>query len=320
MNDLAEVLREQAAASRPRPDLDAVLRRAHAKRRRTVAAGALVAVALLAAVGIGFAASQGSPAHVTAARAPKQLPGLLVDGPPIHALDRRDATAAQGPATVVLRRGDGSLGRHSAVVTFPVPALTSGTAVTVDGASGRLDGDQLVWPVGGAYARVRGDLGDASLLAIARRTSVRGGRPDVRPPDGLAVVFTGPYRAPLVQEARYGSAKLGEGGPLGDGLAYTGVVRAGGFEDRLYAAHARTGFRVKGRPAVLSDVQGGNGTLAWEIEPGVVAYVGYSGNTLTDQAAQALTRLADRSTLVSATTWNASNPGVSEQTNGFESS
>lgn len=320
MNDLAEVLHEQADASRPRPDLDSVLRRSRVLRRRRRGlrtATALVAVAAVVAIGVGVSASQGGGEHVAGGGAGGPLPALLITGQPVHTLERSDSGATTGPQTVVLRQADGSLGFHGAVVTFPVLTRISGSPVTIDGAAGRIAGGEVVWPMGPAYARVRGDLPDAALLAIARATAVREGRPEVTPPPGLRVVFAGPYRAPFVHEARYGSAELGEGASLGNGLAYTGVFSAGGFEDRLYATQGRTGFRVQGHPAVLSTVQGGNGTLAWELAPGRIALVGYSGSSLSAGAAQALTRLADRSRLVSAAQWATYHAYVAPQTIDF---
>ena len=330
MNDLAEVLRAQAAATHPHPDLDDALRRARARRRHTVARRALAALAVVLAVSAGVVASQRNDDHRDAvvAGAPGGLPGLAIGTPDAHGkLDRRDSQAEQGPWTVILRRADGSLGSHGAVVTFPVPILDlfPGRRVTVRGAPGSAHRGEIVWPIGGAFARVQGDLGDTRLLEIARRTSIVRGRPRVRAPKGLSVVFTGPYRAPLAREARYGSVELGEGDSLGHGLTYTGVVRAGGFEDQLYARHRRDqrynthrrgGSRVHGRPAVLSSVQGGNDTLAWELAPGLVAYVGYSGNSLDDAAARALTRLAERARLVSPVAWQPVTQTV-EQVNDF---
>ena len=321
MNELAEILHEQAASSRPRADLDATLRRAQVRRQRSIGiriVGA-VGVVVLLVVGIATLQGQGGDPTQVGGHAPRRLPALVIRGEtPVHGLDRRDSTATLGPWTVVVRRPRGSLGLHGAVVTFPAPAPTSGKPVSVHGATGRLGGGELVWPVHGKFARVRGDLADADLLAIARRTSIEAGRPSVHPPAGLVSVFTGPYRAPIVHEARYGSAPLGEGRALGNGLAYTGALSAGGFEDQLFAGHGQTGYRVNGHPAVLSAVQGGNGTLAWELSPGVVVYVGYSGNSLSDAAGRALTRLAERTRLISAGDWNAHHPQASEQTNGFQ--
>jgi hypothetical protein len=320
MNDLAEVLHEQADVSRPRPDLDSVLRRSrvlHRRRRGLRTATALVAIAAVVAIGVGVATSQGGGDHVAAGGATGPLPALLIGGQPVHSLERTDSGATTGPQTVVLREPDGSLGHHGAVVTFPVATPIAGSSVTIDGAAGRMARGEVVWAMGPAYARVRGDLPDAVLLAIARATSERGGRPEVTAPPGVRVVFAGPYRAPFVHEARYGSAELGEGPSLGNGLAYTGVFSAGGFEDRLYATQGRTGFRVQGHPAVLSTVQGGNGTLAWELAPGRIALVGYSGMSLSQDAAKALTRIADRSHLVSAARWATFHAYVAPQTIDF---
>jgi hypothetical protein len=72
------------------------------------------------------------------------------------------------------------------------------------------------------------------------------------------------------------------------------MTSGGGFEDQIYAVHTDTGGLVNGKPAVVSSVFGGNGTLAWEPTPGLVAYVGYSGAPLDDKAITALQRLAAR--------------------------
>ena len=318
MNDLVDALREHAAAIRPHPDLEAVLRRARVRRRRTVGFRAMAVAVVVVTLGAGaFMLQRGEPTQVVASSR-RELPGLGLGQLSGHVLDRQDLGASRGPWTVVLRRAGGSLGSGGAVVTFPVSALaSSGLRVTVRGAAGVAADGQVVWPVAGGYARARGDLGRVELLRIAARTSIVKGRPIVRRTRGVLVVFTGPYRAPLVHEARYGSASLGEGASLGNGLTYTGVLRAGGFEDRLYVVHGRRGFRVRGRPALLSSVQGGNDTLAWELSPGVIAYVGYSGNSLSDAAARALTRLAHRTHLVRMVDWQTGHPQVVEQPNDF---
>ncbi|MEU8615230.1 hypothetical protein AB0C29_45325, partial [Actinoplanes sp. NPDC048791] len=168
----------------------------------------------------------------------------------------------------------------------------------------------------GAWARIRGDLPEPALITIAARTSVAKSRPVIKePPAGYAVAGGGPYRPPAIHEIRYGSATLGEQAALGGGLAYTGVVRGGGFEDQLYASHATAAGPVGDRPAVVSPVFGGNGSLAWEPAPGVVAYVGYSGSSLTDGAVAALLRLAQRSQPVDDGQWQATSPQAVEQSN-----
>src|SRR3954447_24721686 len=58
-------------------------------------------------------------------------------------LTRLDTTARQGPWTGVVRRADGSLGRHGAVVTFPVPAVSS-RPENMAGAVARAEGS-VVW-------------------------------------------------------------------------------------------------------------------------------------------------------------------------------
>jgi hypothetical protein len=216
---------------------------------------------------------------------------------------------------VVVRRPGGSLGRHGAVVTYPFPAppgRDSGELVNIAGVTGVASDGAVVWPLAGGYARVRGDLSGAELVALAAGTGVVDGRPVVRPPAGLTVVAAGPYRPPVIHEIRYGSAALGEQIALGNGLVYTGVAGGGGFEDRLYALHAGQDTR---RPGVVSSVLGGNGTLAWEPAPGIVAYVGYSGAPLTPAAAAALERLARRTRLLTAAEWRAIHPQTVEGDN-----
>ncbi|MCU7723988.1 hypothetical protein ODJ79_09695 [Actinoplanes sp. KI2] len=243
--------------------------------------------------------------------------GLVVEqatGRP-SGLVRCDRAAADGPWTVVVRRPDGTLGRHGAVVTFPVSAPKGGRAVEVGKVAGRAEQGTVSWPVARAYARIRGDLPESALTAIAARTTVVHNRPVVDPPAGYVVVASGPYRSPAVHEARYDTAEVGEQAALDNGLVYTGIAGGGGFEDQLYAVHARDGGRVAGRPAVVSPVYGGNATLAWEPAPGMVAYVGYSGATLDDAAAAALGRLAERSRVLNAAGWQAIDQQTADQPN-----
>jgi len=242
-------------------------------------------------------------------------PGLA--GPRLGAtLERRDRTVTQGPWTVVVRRADGSLGRHSAVITFPVPGPGAGEPVVVGGAPGRLAGGTLTWPVAGGYARLRGDLSRAESMAVAAATTVTAGRPAVtRPPAGFTAVWSGPYRSPVVDEARYGSVALGVAAWLGDGLIFTDVASGGGLEDVLFTEQVTPAGQVMGRPAVLTSVFGGNGELAWEPAPGVVVYLGYSGGSLDRDAAAALHCLAARATLVGPSGWRATHPQVLDQVN-----
>jgi hypothetical protein len=239
---------------------------------------------------------------------------------PGSALERCDREAATGPWTVVVRRPDGSLGRHGAVVTYPVGAVPGSHPVDVrGGVAGTAVPGAVVWPLAGAYARVRGDLTEPELVAVAAATAVRAGRPEVRPPGGLTVVFTGPYRPLTVREMRYSSTALGEQEALGAGLTYTGLTSGGGFEDELYASGVTDGGLVGEAPTVLSGVYGGSGTLAWEPAAGVVGYVGYSGSGLDGRAALALRRLAGRTRVLSTEQWLAAGPYVVDQVNGAAS-
>lgn len=231
------------------------------------------------------------------------------------ALDRCDRTAVDGPWTVVVRRPGGSLGRQGAVVTFPVEPPRAGRGVAVGGVTGTAENGMVTWPVAQNHARIRGDLSEADLIAIAVRTTVIGGHPSVDPPAGFTVVASGPYRPPTIHELRYGSAAVGERATLGNGMTYTGVTSGGGFEDQLYAMPTRDGGPVNGRPTVVSSVFGGSATLAWEPRPGLVAYVGYSGSEPDDAAIAALHRLAGQTRALNNSEWQATNPQTVDQTN-----
>jgi hypothetical protein len=249
---------------------------------------------------------------------PLEMAGLVIEGTPRDnsTMESCDSDAVHGPWAVAVRRRDGSLGTNGAVVTFPAGRPDGGLPVKVNGVSGMAIGSTVSWPLAKSYARIRGDLDQATLLAIASRTTVRGGRPQVRPPAGYNVVWSGPYRAPAIHEVRYGSEEVGEAAALGSGLTYTGITSGGGgFEDQLYLQGSTAGGLIGGVPAVLSRVAGGNATLAWELQPGMVAYIGYSGAALDDEAGAALLRLAARARLMSLADWWFSNPQTTNQVN-----
>ncbi|HTF09571.1 MAG TPA: hypothetical protein VK659_15495 [Asanoa sp.] len=231
------------------------------------------------------------------------------------AIDRCDRTAVDGPWTVVLRQPGGSLGRQGVVVTFPVDPPAPGRQVSVGGVRGVAADRMVTWPLARGYGRVRGDLSDASLIAVAAATKVVDGHPAVSPPAGLAVVASGPYRPPTIHELRYGADEVGERDTLGGALVYTGVTSSGGFEDQLFASDSTDAGPVDGYPAVVSSVSGGNATLAWEPAPGVVVYVGYSGPELNDATFVALRRLAARTQILDNAGWQATHPSTSDQTN-----
>ena len=101
------------------------------------------------------------------------------------------------------------------------------------------------------------------------------------------------------------------------GLCYTGITTSPGFENALYRVGYQPGPLVHGHPSVVSTVGGGNATLAWEPQPGLVAYVGYSGPALANEQIDALTRLAATSNVISPAEWTASHPQVVSQTNDW---
>jgi hypothetical protein len=252
--------------------------------------------------------------------APGETPGMVIKWAALDgdsAWDQRDLASGSGPWTVTVRRHDGSVGINSAVVTFPVPAPGKGRAVKIGGASGTAGDGEITWRIGGAYARVRGDLPEPELVAIAAATTVTAGRPAVEPPAGLSVTATAPSRPRDLREVRYLSAAAGEAAALSEGVTFTGVVRCGGFEDRLYAAKARAAGTVHGKPAVVTSALEGDGLLAWEPTPGVVAYVGYSGAPFTDAAVAALHRIAERTRLLNPQQWQTTGAQTTNGVNDF---
>lgn len=219
----------------------------------------------------------------------------------------RDLLASSDAWTVVVRRHDGSLGRHGAVVTFPVKAASGQNldTVRVGAVTGVALPGHIVWPLAGQHARVRGDLSTAVLAQIAAATVVIDGRPQVAPPAGFRVISRSPLRMPLVHQVFY------DGGQLG--LTFTSLARSGGFEEALYATKVTPAGEVHGAPAVASDAGSGTGTVAWEPSPGLVAYVGWSGEPLSQSSTFTAVRLAQESRILSPREWLALKPSLADQ-------
>jgi hypothetical protein len=237
---------------------------------------------------------------------------------PGQGLESRDAGAVPGPWSLIVRRSDGSLGRHSSVITFPVAApagMRTRTRVRVGHVTGFYDGG-IVWPLDGKFARVRGDLGQATLAEVAGRVSVRHGRPVMdHPPTRFRVAATEPYRAPVVTELRYNSLNVNSG-PI-DGLIFTNVLRCASFEEALYFEGFSSAGIIGGHPAVLSSVGGGNADLAWEPTPGSIVLVGFSGNLGALASLPSLIGLARGGQLLDRRQWEAIHPSVVKNTNSY---
>jgi hypothetical protein len=221
---------------------------------------------------------------------------------------------------VVVRRFDGQLGAGSAVITYPVAAdqQADGTVHTLSSSGTTLS--TLVASRPGGRILVRSASLDADkVTAIANATRIVDGQPIVSLPESMTefvVIARGTARPAAIHETRYGCDALGEAGALG-GLCYTGLTTSPGFENALYSRGYQPGPLVQGHPSVVSTVGGGNATLAWEPQPGLIAYVGYSGSALASEQFDALVRLADRSTLTSPAQWAASLTQVVTQTNDW---
>ena len=227
---------------------------------------------------------------------------------PGSTLDRWDKTARSGPWAVVVRGKGGSLARQSAVITFPAPPSRSGHPVSRGPFVAVAGPGMITWPIDGAHARIRGDLGRSELLSLAAATRITAGRPVVHPSAGFAVVNQGPYRPSHVREVRYAGGGIA-------GLVYTGVTSLAGFEDKLHAAGGTFCGTVHGQLAVVSPVGGGNATLAWQLTPTLVGYVGYSGGDLSGPGLRALHQLAAGSRPIGERQWLATKPQIVVQPN-----
>jgi hypothetical protein len=255
------------------------------------------------------------PTGLPLAPVPPGQPAALVIGTArgSDAIERRDSDAATSPWAVVVRREDGSFGRHGAVVTFPVAAPHGGREVEVGGVAGVAGPSQVTWPIAGGHARIRGDLPEAQLIAIARTVRVRDGHPVSDPPRGFRVVVTEPYEPTAIRELRFGDLA-----GAAFGLTYTAVLAAAGFEDQLYAGAGISAGSVHGYPAMASEIGGGNGSVAWEPAPGVVAFVGYSGTVpFGPEAIARLRALAEDARYLSGEQWRDLQPFADEQDNAF---
>lgn len=322
MNRLSEVLGEQAARSSPTPDLAGVYRRAHLRQRR----GRIARTSLVVFAGLGMIAAL---AGLAVLRSPETSPtisppipietlgALAIDGPPDSpaTLERRNPSADTGPRSVVVRRDDGDLGFASAVVTYLSGETEPTDSTVVTDPSSGITTVSVLRP--GGRVVVRGtSLSDEELVAIAVATTIESGQPVVIISPSLesfAVVADSPTSPPRIRQVRYGCESLGE--PSLGGLCYTGLASSAGFENALYKSGFEQGPRVHDQPSVLSSVGGGNATLAWELQPGVIVFVGYSGTELGEEQVAALGRLADRATLISPDEWSATQPQIVIQAN-----
>jgi hypothetical protein len=193
---------------------------------------------------------------------------ILGEVPQFAALERTDGAAAQGPWSLVVRRRDGSLGRHGAVITYPVPRPAWGHPVRVGRAIGTAVAGGFVWPLAGTYARIRSDLPPIEVVRLALGTTVVRAVPAIHPVSAYRIVVAAPYRSGSIHEIRYHASQLGSGAAGLRGLIDTGLLTAGGgFEDRLYARSATDAGQLHGRPAVATMTIGGNDMVAWEVAP-----------------------------------------------------
>lgn len=330
MNQIARALRDQADLVSPEPDLDGVLRRIHRTPRRggsvRITAIAIVVVGTFAAVVATLSLRSGGDS-IVASTAPApvdiaQLGGLVVSDLPAElyvrgTAERSDPAATDGPQSIVVRRADGGINDGTAVVTFPAQGVIPADDVIETRPSTGAMTLALTQSAGRLVVRGVGLTTD-EIRAIAEAIEIVNDRPVFDPESDSSefeVLAAGSHHPPLVRQARHGCADLGED-DLGS-LCYTGLSTSLGFEDTLYSGDFQPGPAVNGLPSVVSTVGGGSLTLAWEIKPGVIAYVGYSGNDIGGEQIAALHRIAERTVLIPPTEWSKTQPQVVTQTNDW---
>lgn len=222
----------------------------------------------------------------------------------------------EGPWSLVIRASDGHFGAKSAVVTYPVDHEGLGPAVTRP-RGGRWDRNTqtLVFPMGGSHAQIVGDLGLATLVKLAMRTTDgRDGNADGRPHflglQGFAASAVTTFHSPVLNEIYYETRDLGLA-KLGKGQIWTGVVRGASFESAAFENHAKPAGLVRGKPAMythgqyLTYVTPGptTGSLTWESAPGEVTYIGFSGSASEESATEAIRTLANNGTALTPAQW-----------------
>lgn len=298
----------------------------HARVKVLLAAGTAAALAVGALAVFLGTSGRTDPATTPVSTPPteidvRSLGGLIVTGAGSdlsyrHAtLERVDVDAGNGPQAVVVRFARGTLGDRNAIVTYPA-ASSIGADPNPGSSSDRSARSIVVRRPGGTISVRAVNLDEREMAAIAMATDVVDGRPVVSLPASVhaSVVAAASLRPPVIREARYGCDALGEGDILG-ALCYTGLATSPGFEDAILGLSATPGPPVHGHESIVSSVGGGNATMAWEVVPGVIAYVGYSGSSLHQAQIDALGRLAERTILIAASDWAATEPQTGDQTN-----
>jgi hypothetical protein len=278
------------------------------RRRRPwlVALVTVAAVAVLAVAALLVVPSAGVPTW------PDGVPGAVIGGGPTAAgrtLEVVDHAAEHGPWSVLVRRRGTGLADGSILVTYPASS-TFGERVVRDGIELVTRPELVVRPTEGGFVKVHGDAPTDVLQVLAAGVTVgNDGRPTVDPPSGYVVLATGPYHSARGRTARYGAAEVGEA--ILGGLVFVGVESGASFLDELLWSSEPAGFAIDGHPAVVSAALA-NGVVAWELEPGVIAYAGWSGNPMSDETREAIRRVAERFEVLDDRAWAETDPQVSD--------
>jgi hypothetical protein len=319
---LRSALSRQADVVRtPLPDLGDVSCRSR-RRRRTTALSAAAVAAVVALVGGLTALAIRDPDRQTAVASPVgDPPGILLSPtqPPATAehgtIERVDRSAAASGWSLVVRAADGDFGVHSAVVTFPVANMAyGGHTVRIGDVEGVVTERTITWPLGSGVAEIIGDLPEAQLVVVAAGVREDGAGLAVDPGPGLHLEYSGPARGRITREARYGADEFGAAPVLGNGLVFADTVTGTAIERLVLASPPlRQNLQVLGhRAAEYGEV--GNGGVAWQVDPGTYAFVGWSGYQVGDEQIAAIVAIADGARFVSEDEWQLTLPQTVENT------
>lgn len=243
-----------------------------------------------------------------------EVPGLLLrDSTASETQSRTVCSPGVAPSSIVVRDVPGGfLGHRSAVLTYPVapPLEGAGPARTHDGLRGWWFDGGVAWRVGGQDALVRGDLPQRTLarLALAFRLDSYGGL-ELDRVAGTAVSHQALYDGVADRTALYPAWAVGLQQRLGRATVFTRVTSGSEVEDRILRAGAQPVGTVHGHPAVVSRWSDHYVVLAWELEPGITALVGYRtpGTVTVTAPAGVLHAVAARTVVVGFDRWELGN-------------
>jgi hypothetical protein len=224
------------------------------------------------------------------AEAPQRSPHLTALALPAAGATLERHVSKPHRWTTVIYGSKGGFGGGEAVITYPLGRPQRGPSY-------------FSWRAGKHWVVAHGFL-SVPTSYLRRFVHISHGRPVVRGLAGYRLTVTVPAEPVVTREIRYDAGQLGAAGEVLGGLVFTGVTRTGALDDWIVAGQPPQSGTVDGAPAVVTTIFGGNAALAWEPTAGTVAYIGYSGASLSSTTVAALHCLAEQSRSVSHSQWH----------------